>query len=230
MTDCAHPTPLGSTTVEVRVPGANCPWCFNEAMDRVRRLDGIVVVRASIIGECIEIEHRNASLPLVVETLSAYLHGTDDSSHECQMVAVEPEVVSMACGCARPTASDSDDGRGQRVPLETLVEAARRLRSDGYIADFLATADGSLLCRSCETSQAPEDMEIQETVRFEGDSNPDDEAILFALRCSDGCLGQYSSAFGSATSPSDEKAMERLTPALAQPTSPGRHREQIPTE
>jgi hypothetical protein len=53
---------------------------------------------------------------------------------------------------------------------------------------------------------------IRETVRFEGDSNPDDEAILLALACVDGCLGQYSAAFGPGTAAADVRALERLTP------------------
>ncbi len=101
--------------------------------------------------------------------------------------------------------------RGDRL-METLVEAMQRLRGGGYAHDFVASHDGSLVCRSCGTSQAPEAVEIRETVRFEGDSNPDDEAILFALACVDGCLGQYSAAFGPGTAAADARALERLTP------------------
>ncbi len=97
-------------------------------------------------------------------------------------------------------------------PMETLVEAIKRLRSSGYVSDFVASPDGSLVCRSCGTRQAPESMEICETIRFEGDSNPDDEAILLALACADGCLGQYSAAFGPGTPAADVQALERFSP------------------
>jgi len=74
----------------------------------------------------------------------------------------------------------------------------------------------------------PESIEIRETVRFEGDSNPDDEAILLALTCADGCRGQYSSAFGADTPPADMRVLARLprqewqapeTPAAGSPAS-----------
>ena len=101
--------------------------------------------------------------------------------------------------------------------METLVEAMKRLRSSGYTHDFIASDDGNLACRACGTTQAPEHIEIRETVRFEGDSNPDDEAILFALACCDGGLGQYSAAFGPGTAPADVKALQRLTPTRRSP-------------
>ncbi len=47
-------------TIEIRVPGANCPWCFNEAMDRIRDLVGVAEVHASIHHQCIEVQHHGA--------------------------------------------------------------------------------------------------------------------------------------------------------------------------
>ena len=42
MTDSAT---AGIQITEVRVPGANCPWCFNAAMARVRELNGVGLVQ-----------------------------------------------------------------------------------------------------------------------------------------------------------------------------------------
>jgi hypothetical protein len=210
VTGCDHSGGTGLQTVEVHVPGANCPWCFNDAMDRVRQLVGVADVRASIVGECIEVRHRDVPLSLLVDTFRTYLHGTDDSSHERQMVGVEPHVASPY-GCARSTTPAGRHPEPSRA-METLVEAMRRLRSGGYTHDFVASLNGNLVCRACGTSRAPEAIAIRETVRFEGDSNPDDEAILFALACVDGCLGQYSAAFGPGTAAADVRALERLTP------------------
>jgi copper chaperone CopZ len=211
MRECEHATASGLRTIEVRVPGANCPWCFNDAMAQLRHLTGVAEVRASIHDDCIEVRHRDVPVPLVVNTLRTYLHGTDDSRHECQMVAVEPEVVSSTCGCSQSTPPAGERPEPTR-PMETLVEAMARLRRSGYANDFAASPNGSLVCRSCGTHQEPESIEICETVRFEGDSNPDDEAILLALACADGCLGQYSAAFGPGTATADVRALERLTP------------------
>lgn len=60
--------------------------------------------------------------------------------------------------------------------METLVEAMQRLRSMGYVHDFSATSGGDLWCGECRSSHDPATLSIAETVRFEGDSNPDDES------------------------------------------------------
>ncbi len=104
--------------------------------------------------------------------------------------------------------------------METLTEAAQRLRHAGFVADLRATAEGDLLCRSCGAIHASELSEVRETVRFEGDSNPDDEAILLALSCPNGCLGQFSAAFGPGTSSSDALVMGRLAPTRSNGVSP----------
>ncbi len=105
-------------------------------------------------------------------------------------------------------------------PMETLTEAMQRLRHASYVADLGATPEGDLLCRTCAVTHASETTEIRETVRFEGDSNPDDEAILLALSYPNGCLGQFSSAFGPGTSISDALVMGRLAHTRSDGVSP----------
>lgn len=94
--------------------------------------------------------------------------------------------------------------------METLTEAIERLRAEGYTADFSATEDGKLHCRSCDVTEDPANMQIDDTVRFEGTSNPDDEAILVAISCASGCRGLYSSAYGPSTPPDDVAVLQRL--------------------
>ncbi len=93
---------------------------------------------------------------------------------------------------------------------ETLTDAIQRLRADGYLADLSATKDGNLICHSCGQTYDPLALTIDHTVRFEGDSNPDDEAILLAVRCPDGCMGLYSSAFGPSAAPEEAAVLRRL--------------------
>ena len=95
--------------------------------------------------------------------------------------------------------------------METLTDAMTRLRAAGYRIDFSATGDGQLRCGSCGAHQDPETMTVHQTVRFEGDSNPDDEAILFALACACGCSGQYSAAYGPDTPAADAEILRRLS-------------------
>jgi hypothetical protein len=57
----------------------------------------------------------------------------------------------------------------------------------------------------------PELLQIEETLRFEGDSDPDEQAVLFALRSPVGdALGTYSVVYGPATPPDDANVVIRL--------------------
>ena len=94
--------------------------------------------------------------------------------------------------------------------METLVDAMARLRAAGHTEDFSATPDGELACGGCGSVHEPETMHVDEIVRFEGDSNPDDEAILVALTCSCGVGGLYTAAFGPDASRADVAALTRL--------------------
>ena len=95
--------------------------------------------------------------------------------------------------------------------METMTAAAARLRAQGYRAEFSATEDGRLACRDCGVSEDPAAMAVHEIVRFEGESNPDDEAILVALECSCGIRGLYSAAFGPDTPAEDAAVLRRLS-------------------
>ncbi len=68
----------------------------------------------------------------------------------------------------------------------TVVEEIAALRTRGYEADFSVTPDGQLRCNPCGHTMKPSGAVIESTARFEGASDPDDQAVVFGLRC-DGC-------------------------------------------
>ena len=93
---------------------------------------------------------------------------------------------------------------------ESLSEALDRLSKRGFRSGLRAQ-DGSL--RDLDTGEYydPELLRIDEIVRFEGESDPDEQAILFALQSPGGkALGTYSVAFGPATPPDDGEVIRRL--------------------
>ncbi|WP_375416877.1 hypothetical protein [uncultured Hymenobacter sp.] len=76
----------------------------------------------------------------------------------------------------------------------TNVEA--KLTADGFTEDF-RVAEGRLVAFSDENrSYAPADVTIVDFYRFEGESNPDDMSILYALETADGLRGTISAPFG----------------------------------
>lgn len=94
--------------------------------------------------------------------------------------------------------------------METLLEATRRLRRRGFEQDFAATVPGRLWCDGCGRDHDPEHMVVEEIVRYEGASDPDDQAILLALDSACGRRGLYSAAFGSAAPARDVEVLQRL--------------------
>ena len=68
---------------------------------------------------------------------------------------------------------------------------------DGFTQDFdVATAACKPLADSSK-SYAPDEVTIVDFYRFEGESNPDDMSILYAIEANDGVRGTISSAYGT---------------------------------
>ena len=89
----------------------------------------------------------------------------------------------------------------------TVVEEIATLRARGYVADFSVTADGELRCNTCGHTLRPSDAVIESTARFEGASNPDDQAVVFGIRYA-GCdvRGVLVAAYGP-TATAEEAAV-----------------------
>ena len=81
--------------------------------------------------------------------------------------------------------------------METLSAAIARLQADGYTGNWYAGDDGDLVCEACGAHFDVTNMHVDETVRFEGMSDPADESILYALSTDDDHKGLYSTTFGA---------------------------------
>jgi len=90
-------------------------------------------------------------------------------------------------------------------PMETLSQATTRLARAGYVENYTAR-DGRLVGGHGGTSHDPANMVIDAVVRFEGESDPGDEAIVYALDAGHGHRGIYIAAYG-ATATADDRAV-----------------------
>ncbi len=71
---------------------------------------------------------------------------------------------------------------GKQKIYETLSEAVNDLLKRGYSLDLNIHENGEcLVCHQKELSLSPDDFEIDEIHRFEGQTDPADETILFAI-------------------------------------------------
>ena len=97
------------------------------------------------------------------------------------------------------------------MPMETMSEALQRLARAGYADEYRAVPEG-LWARSDGLVYPPHGFRVEEIVRFEGESDPSEEAAIFALtRTSDGSKGTYTVAFGTLMDPLDGDLVERLS-------------------
>lgn len=78
---------------------------------------------------------------------------------------------------------------------DTLSEAIKGLNIKGYNIDFNLSKD-SVYCKSLNKSFKPEEFEIVGYYRFEGNTDPADEAILYALETNSGHKGILVDAYG----------------------------------
>lgn len=81
--------------------------------------------------------------------------------------------------------------------MKPLSEVMNSLRKKGYTADFSISEDSELISRDTNEAFKPEDLVIVQTYRFEGESDPGDMCILFAIEANSGTKGLCIDAYGT---------------------------------
>jgi hypothetical protein len=80
---------------------------------------------------------------------------------------------------------------------DTVVAALNDLKQRGYTLDFNIAFD-KLICRDNDSCLNPAQFEITEVHRFEGNTDPSDEEVVYAIESKEGDLkGVIHSAFGT---------------------------------
>ena len=93
---------------------------------------------------------------------------------------------------------------------ETLSQAVDRLTAHGYTDDFRAEPEG-LRAIVAGILYQPETLVVEEVARFEGISDPADEAMVLALHCrEDRIKGTYTVPFGPGIGALDAEMVHRL--------------------
>lgn len=70
----------------------------------------------------------------------------------------------------------------KKKSYDTVTEAITGLKKHGYTIDFsILTDEECLICHITETTLSPDDFEIDDFYRFEGDSDPGDQMIVYAI-------------------------------------------------
>lgn len=78
----------------------------------------------------------------------------------------------------------------------SMINVENRLNKEGFTADF-KVAQGKLCVMNADKTYTPNDVTIVDFYRFEGESNPDDMSILYAIETNDGVKGTISNSYGT---------------------------------
>ena len=94
---------------------------------------------------------------------------------------------------------------------ETVTEALKDLKARGFTTDFNLAFD-NIQCSKTGKCLAPSEFEIVEHHRFEGNSNPADEEVVYAIEAKDGSMkGVLVSAFGTYSEPLEDSMIRKLS-------------------
>lgn len=104
----------------------------------------------------------------------------------------------------------------ERRTYDTVSEAVNDLGRRGYTTAFSIMTDKERLkCTQTDKELSPDEFEIDELYRFEGNTDPGDEMIVFAISSNEHQLkGVLVNAFGTYSDGNTSKITRRLTQHL----------------
>jgi hypothetical protein len=93
---------------------------------------------------------------------------------------------------------------------DTVTEAVAGLKQRGFSIDFNLETD-KIICKKTPLTLTPADFEITEFYRFEGESDPADEAVVYAIESKNGQKGLLVTGFGVTAEGLGEAMVAKLT-------------------
>ena len=93
--------------------------------------------------------------------------------------------------------------------MKSLATCLNKVVTEGYTEDFQMTDEGLESLRQ-HHNYSPEQIEIVNFFRFEGQSDSDDNAILYVIETNDGTKGTLIDAYGIYNDPKISKFMKAV--------------------
>lgn len=96
--------------------------------------------------------------------------------------------------------------------MSTVSQVLNKLKADGYTVDF-NLSDTCLICHEQSLELYPEEFVVDKHYRFEGQSDPGDEAIVYAISSLNGDVkGTLVNGFGIYSDPATDALLKALHP------------------
>ncbi len=94
-----------------------------------------------------------------------------------------------------------------KTHYDTVSKAIEELRKQGYITDFNID-ENSITCS--DGKFGADNFEVVDVYRYEGDTDPADEAAVYAIRSSTGLKGILVTGYGASADTVSEEILEKL--------------------
>lgn len=95
----------------------------------------------------------------------------------------------------------------QKFHYATVTEAIEQLRKQGFTCDFNLKENQLMVD---EKTYSADEFEIVDVYRYEGASDPGDEATVYALASASGVKGILVSGYGASSDEASEETLKRL--------------------
>src|SRR5438128_1937100 len=92
---------------------------------------------------------------------------------------------------------------------DTVTEALIDLKSRGYQYDF-NLLHNRFYCPALKREYDAPELRVKETYRFEGNSDPADEAVVYAIAADDGVEGTFVNGYGTYADSESEALLHLL--------------------
>lgn len=93
--------------------------------------------------------------------------------------------------------------------MKSLTNCLNKMVQEGYIENFKITEQG-LESLNQHNNYQPDQIQVINFFRFEGESDPDDNAIMYVIETNDGTRGTLVDAYGVYTDPKVSQFMKNV--------------------
>lgn len=97
----------------------------------------------------------------------------------------------------------------EKVNMKTMSSCINSLVEKGFVENFMVNERG-LTAVNTQHVYLPGEVKVLNFYRFEGESDPGDSAILYAIETSDGTKGTLTDAFGTYADDGVQKFMSSV--------------------
>lgn len=104
---------------------------------------------------------------------------------------------------------DYSEPNDKATSMNTLSALVNKVVKNGYTDSFKVTKKG-LYSNSTDRYFTPADVHVENFYRFEGESDPGDNAIMYVIETSDGLKGTLIDAYGAYSDDSVNKFMQEV--------------------